>query len=314
MSIASKIKKNVKLAPLTTFKIGGPAEYFINVTNQEHLAEAISWAKDNKQAITILAGGSNVLINDQGIKGLVIKLCLTGLISQDKKIEAGASVHLAELVNLAYQRGLTGLEWASGIPGTIGGAVYGNAGAFGRQTGQLVFKIVAFDCRKKKFIVLSNHQCDFSYRDSVFKRKGDLVITRVILKLSEGRKVDIGRLIKKYHDYRFRTQPKYPSAGSIFKNLLITKLAIQNPELAKQLKRQGSVKGDKVAVARLIDQLKFKGETVGGAKISQQHANFIVNTGKAKANDVVKLIGLIKKTVAVKYRVVLEEEIKYLGF
>ncbi len=313
MSVKSKIKKNIKLAPFTSFKIGGPAKYFIEIKNLADLVKSIRWAKTNKQLFTILAGGSNVLISDRGIKGLVIKLSLTDLDIKAGNISCGAGVNLAEVVKLAAKHGLTGLEWASGIPGTVGGAVYGNAGAFGSEMSQTVLTVKAYDVSKNNFISLSDKRCYFNYRDSIFKRNVNLIIIQVTMKLSKRTRSEIKYLTDKYIKYRLNSQPKYPSAGSIFKNLLLNDLIKQNLKLANEIKAKRLVKGGKVASAWFIDQLGLKGKIIGGAKISDQHANFIVNLGKAKAQDVINLINLIKKKVKDKYKIMLEEEIKHLG-
>ena len=314
MSIVAKIKKNFKLAPLTTFKIGGPARYFIEIKNLTELAEMINWAKAKRQPIDILAGGSNVLVNDRGVKGLVMKISLSGLKIKAGKIECEAGEKLSKATSLAAKHGLSGLEWASGIPGTVGGAVHGNAGAFGSQMSQIVFKVIAFDSLKNRLNSFANNDCRFNYRDSIFKQSDNLIIVRVILKFSKGKRTEIDNLAKKYFNYRLKTQPKYPSAGSIFKNLPLNNLSKRNFKLAEEMKARGLVKGGKVASAWLIDRLDLKGKAIGGAKISEQHANFIVNTGKAKSNEIVRLINFIKRKVKAKYKIILEEEIKYLGF
>ncbi len=314
MSIESKIKKNIKLAPLTTFKIGGPAEYFIEIRDLTQLVEAINWAKNKSQPLTILAGGSNVLVSDRGVRGLVIKLSLAKFKIKGEKIESEAGVNMSEMVSSAAENNLAGLEWAGGIPGTVGGAVCGNAGAFGYEMSQIVLTVKAYDISKNNFISLSNKRCYFNYRDSIFKRNVNLIIVQVAMKLSKGKRTEIKYLTDKYIKYRLNSQPKYPSAGSVFKNLYLSDLIKQNLKLANKIKAQRLVKGGKVASAWFIDQLGLKGKIIGGAKISDQHANFIVNMGKAKADDIINLINLIKKEVKDKYKIILEEEIRYLGF
>lgn len=309
-----KIRKNISLAPFTTFKIGGKAKYFTEIKNEEEIREVIKWAKEKKERINILAGGSNVLISDKGIAGLVIKFSNKRIIFRTTQIEVDAGVSLTKLSNLVNQKSLSGLEWAAGIPGTIGGAVRGNAGAFGKAISQVVKKVMVYDMIKDVFICLNNPQCNFNYRNSIFKEKDNLFIIKVILKLKKSSKMKVNDLTRKYLNYRLHFQPKGKSAGSIFKNLKIDDLRRQSIKLANLAEKERQVKGGKVPVGWLIEKLGLKGKSIGQAKISQKHANFIINTGQTKAKDVIKLINLIKKQALNKYKIALTEEIQYLGF
>jgi len=315
--IESEIKQNIPLAPLTTFKIGGPAKFFVEVGTKDELVEALSWAKRNKQLFFILAGGSNVLINDKGIDGLVIKIKNNNIAIRGERVECGAGANLIRTVRLASSNSLTGLEWAIGIPGTVGGAVRGNAGAFGSSISQLVETVEVFNVKKKKFVQFSNKDCQFDYRGSIFK-EGDIedsgLIWQIVFKLQKGNADIIRKLIDKYLRYREQTQPKLPSAGCVFKNVAIANLRQINANLANEAQEVGVVKGDKIAAGWVIEKCGLKGKTIGGAKISLEHANFIVNTGKATAEDVVMLISFIKQQVRDKFGLQLQEEIQYLGF
>jgi len=327
--IQSKIKQNIPLAPLTTFKIGGPAKFFIEVKTKDELLEALAWAKKNKQPFFILAGGSNVLINDKGVDGLVIKVCNKNITVRGERIECGAGVNLIKAVRLAVSNNLTGIEWAIGIPGTVGGAIRGNAGAYGHCMQELVETVEVFNpakAGKKKFMQFSNKDCQFAYKESVFKftpldrknyltgQDSNLLIWQIILKLKKGNASNINELINKYLKHRDQTQPKLPSAGCVFKNVEFANLRECNANLANEAEEAGIVKGGKVGAGWLIDKLDLKGKTIGGAKISLEHANFIVNTGKATAEDVIMLISFIKQQVRDKFGVQLQEEVQYLGF
>ncbi|MBI4778945.1 hypothetical protein HY797_00640 [Candidatus Falkowbacteria bacterium] len=164
---------------------------------------------------------------------------------------------------------------------------------------------------KKKFIKLNNRACGFSYHSSVFKKRNNLLIVGVKLKLAKGVIEEIKDLGQKNFNHRFKSKPKEPSAGCVFKNLEYKKAIKQNRKLAESLMAKGLIRGGKISVGYLIDQIGLKGKTVGGAKISKKHANFIVNTGKAEAKDVVKLINFIKIKIKQKYKINLEEEIQY---
>ncbi|MDO8601103.1 MAG: UDP-N-acetylmuramate dehydrogenase [bacterium] len=264
------IRENVSLASYTSFKIGGPARYFFLAKNKDDLLKAVMAAKELNLPFFILGGGSNLLVSDKGYKGLVIK--------------TGES--LSSYV-------LKGLEWAAGIPGTIQGAVYGNAGAFGKSMKDAVESVEVFDLKTGGIKVFKNRDCKFAYRTSIFKKNKNLIIVSV--KIVDEAKVSSPRItgarIKEYLNYKKDTQPlNFPSAGSVFKN------------------PAGFSAGE------LIEKCGLKGKKIGQAAISEKHANFIVNLGKGKAKDVVGLIKLIKAKVKNKFKINLEEEIQFLGF
>jgi UDP-N-acetylmuramate dehydrogenase len=284
-----KIQKNVSLKNRTAFKIGGRARYFIGTKNEGDLISAVAFAKKKNLPFLILAGGSNVLVSDKGFKGLVIKIGDAGRNIKDAKITAGAGTNLGKLSGLAAKEGLMGFEWTAGIPGTLGGAIRGNAGAFGKSMSQNVQSVRVFDARSGKIKILKNKDCRFSYRNSVFKKNKNLVILSAILKLKKGNKKEIKNRIGKCLNYRKKSQPlNFSSAGSIF----------QNPE--------GRFAGE------LIERCGLKGKRIGQARISKTHANFIVNLGRAKAKDVGRLIRLAKKRVKGKFGITLKEEIEII--
>jgi UDP-N-acetylmuramate dehydrogenase len=256
-----KFQRNISLAKYTTFRIGGRARYFFVAKTKNDLISAIKKAQKLKLPFFVLGGGSNLLVSDKGFNGLVIKY------------GQPLSFYVSK-----------GLEWAAGIPGTIQGAVYGNAGAFGKSMEDVIEEVVVFDTKTGK---LKNKDCQFSYRHSIFKKKKNLIIVSVKIK----KKKSNPQKIKQYFEYKKKTQPlNLPSTGSIFKN------------------PKGS------SAAELIEKCGLKGKKIGKAKISEKHANFIVNLGGARAEDVKKLINLAKKLVKKKFGVVLKEEIRYLGF
>ena len=284
------MKKNIILKNYTTFKIGGPAKHFFIAKTKENLIESINFAKKFKLSFFILGGGSNLLVSDKGFNSLVIKVQYSKFQILNSKIITEAGAPLASLVSEAAEKSLTGLEWAAGIPGTAGGAVYGNAGAFGKSIKNIVKQVEVFNVKEKKIKVLKNKDCKFNYRDSIFKKQKNLIILSIEIQLAKSNKKEIKNKIKKYLNIKKTQQPvNYFSAGSVFKN---TK---------------------DFSAAELIEKCNLKGKIIGKAKISEQHANFIVNLGGAKAKDVKKLINLIKKQVKNKFKINLEEEIQYLG-
>lgn len=303
------IQNNIPLAPYTTFKIGGPAEYFVLAKTSEEVQEAIAWAQASKQDVFVFGGGSNLLISDQGIKGLVIKLDLQDLEFDGDVVRIGSGVNLAYLLNQALEHGLIGLEFAAGIPGTVGGAVRGNAGTYGLAMGDVVTNIKYLD-EKHLFQTMTNLEAEFAYRHSIFKNKNYLILETEI-KLNKGDVLEAKKLVAQRLQYRKETQPNEPSAGCIFKNITFTdseteSLRSQGIEVDKFLEHH------KIPAAYLIDHAGLKGKTIGGAQVSKKHANYIINTGQAKAEDVVILTSLIKQQVRDKYHIQLTEEVQFI--
>jgi len=309
-----KIEKNKTLAPMTTLKIGGKAKFFIETKNIEELKDIINWAKEKKEKIIFFSGGSNVLINDKNINGLVIKLSYTNLSINNNELDCDAGLSLTQILTTTIKHNLTGLEWIIGIPGTIGGGVYGNIGAFNNDIAKIVKNVTVYNIKENKFLTLSNKQCYFNYRDSIFKQTNNLIIVKVKLILKKGSQITIKKLINKYLDYRNTTQPKGYSAGSTFKNLTLDYVKSVNPDLAFQAEKNNIIRDNKIAASWIIDKLGLKNKQIGGAKISEKHAGFILNINQAKAKDVINLINFIKQEAKTKYNINLEEEIRYLGF
>ena len=302
------LKQNILLKNYTTFKIGGPAKYFYIAKTKDDLIKAIKLAKEYALPFFILGGGSKLLVADEGYKGLIINFQLahcshTAIFNfQNSKIYVEAGMKLSDLIRLCLEKSLTGLEWAAGIPkATIGGAIRGNAGAFGQAMADMVVKVGVFDCLTLKVKQFNNSECKFDYRNSIFKQNPNLVILSAELKLKKDDKEKIKQEIKKVFDYRRSHHPmNFPSAGSIF----------ENPRLRQGF--GGQVKSQ--SAGSLIEQCGLKGKQIGKAQISEKHANFIINLGGAEASDVIQLIELAKQKVKQKFKVELKEEVQYLGF
>lgn len=303
------IEKNKSLKEYTTFKIGGPAEYFADVSTVEEVQEALKWARDNKQPFRILGGGSNMLIADSGLKGLVVKLSFNKLEFNDDMVIVGPGVFLAYLLNQALDHELTGLEFAAGIPGTVGGAIRGNAGTYGLAMDSVVKKIKYLD-ENIEVKEMAGGQANFSYRHSIFK-ENPWVILEAELKLQRG-DIDVARdLVKERLEYRKNTQPNLPSAGCIFKNIRFEDVDLAKLK-SKHIDVDNFAKYKKIPAAHLIEKAGLKGYTIGGAQISELHGNYIVNKGQATAEQVIMLISFIKQQVRDKYGVQLQEEVQLL--
>ena len=212
------IKKNVSLAKYTTYRIGGKARYFFMAKTKQDLIKAIEFAKEKKLPVFVLGGGSNVLFDDKGFEGLVIKFQVSSFKFQDSKIYAGAGIKLKKIVQFAQKKLLTGLEWANGIPGTFGGAIYGNAQAFLRRMSDFVESVEVLDKKTLKIKNILAKNCKFKTKNSVFKRDKNLIIVSAVLRLGKGNKKEIKEKMKEFLEYRKIRHPKLLSAGSVFIN------------------------------------------------------------------------------------------------
>lgn len=305
-------QENTKLSFYSHYKIGGQARYFWEPEKIDDLIKAAEEAQKMNASIFVLGAGTNILFGDNGWNGLILKPKLRFIESDgDLSLRVGAGVSIDELLDYSARKGLSGLEWAGGLPGTFGGAIYGNAGAFGGEIKDSVREVLSLDIStpKAKIIRRSNEDCEFDYRSSLFKkRRGKEVILEACLILSRGDEKAIWSAIEEKIHYRKERQPlEYPNIGSIFKNVDLKKIP-------KKLHREFThvIKIDPfpvVPTAHLIHESGLKGISCGGAMISPKHPNFIVNVLSASAEDVKKLIALIKNKVKEKFGIELEEEV-----
>jgi len=274
----------------TTFRIGGPAECFITVDTREQLAKVFSYLQRADWDFFLLGNGSNLLVGDRGYRGVVIRLgeAFGKVTAQGSRISAGAGAMLGTAAKAALERGLSGLEFASGIPGTIGGAVRMNAGAYGGEMAQIVesVEVMGMD---GEILTLDNETMEFGYRTSAIKNR-PYVVMNVVMKLQEGDTEQIRERMQELSEKRREKQPlDYPSAGSTFKR----------PE--------GNFAG------KLVMDAGLSGKSCGGAQISEKHCGFIINKGNATAADVAQLIREATETVQDKFGVTLEPEVIFLG-
>lgn len=288
-----RIKQNEPMSKHTSFKIGGPAEFFIKILSIEELQKILEFAKKEKIKITILGNGSNILVADKGIQGIVIKTNLKEITIKNKKqnkveITTDDAVPIGMLAQKLLKQEITGFEEISGIPGTIGGAILMNAGAHGKEMKDIITEITAIDYNGQLH-TFTNEQAEFTYRNSIFS-SGKYIILQAKMMLEKGNTKDIKDKMDEYAQYRKDKQPiEYPSAGSTFK------------------------RGDNFITAKLIDEAGLKGYSIGGAKISEKHAGFIINTGCATAQNVLDLAKYVTDKVYEKFGKKIEFEIKVLG-
>jgi len=301
-----EIIKNKILADHCTFGIGGPAKYFAVVKSQEELKEALDFVKEKNLSFFVLGEGSNVLFPDEGFKGLVIKISNNEFQISDYKATVGAGKTLAQLVRESVNKGFTGLEWLVGIPGTIGGGVACNCGAFDYSISEFVVSVSIMD-KEGKIKKYSHKECEFDYRHSRFKEnQNQEIIWEVELKLEKGDKKESEKIIKEILEKRKERIPSQRSSGSFFKNIVIDKL--RNKADFLKLVPQEKIQGGKFPAGYLIESCGLKGRRIGDAQISEKHANFIVNLDKAKIEEVKELIKIIKEKVKEKFDLELEEE------
>jgi UDP-N-acetylmuramate dehydrogenase len=320
-----EIKEQVALAPYTYLKIGGPARFFVEAETEEDVKEALLWARERSLPYYVLGAGSNILVADNGFFGLVIKITMRTLSFDGMcmNVDAGVPMALAASRSVAEER--TGFEWAVGVPGTIGGSVYGNAGCFGGEMKDVVAEVTVLHTNKYTIQKLSNKECAFNYRESMFKMHPEYIILSATLQLAKGTGEELERArahIKTSAALRVEEQDiGTQTAGSTFKGVSITEETIQRIRAYMPVWQKGvntcwcnESRRGMFGAGFFIEQAGLKGMQIGGVSVSEKHANFLVNEGNATAEDVVMLIASIKEHVHRMFGVLLEEEIRYVGF
>ena len=284
------IKENVSLKTLTTLKVGGISKYVFYPKDVTSLKKALTLFKKNNINYKIFGNGSNIIPSDKIYDGVIIKLSsLNNLKIEDEVIEVEAGNSIMKLAKEVFKLGLSGLEWACGIPGTIGGAVYMNAGAYKQDMSFVLEKITALD-ENMNIVTLNKDELDFSYRHSRLMEE-NLICLSATLKLEKKDISLIEEVVNKRKEKRMETQPlEYPSAGSVFRNPFND------------------------FAGRLVEECNLKGKQIGGAMISLKHANFIINKDNATGKDVLDLINLAKKEVKEKFNIELKQEQELFNF
>ncbi len=286
-------EENVQGKRLCSFHVGGCARLVVRPANADQLTSLYAYLNKNEIENILLGKGSNVVIGDDGFDGVVVQLSEIARvdfdITDDNCIVAGAGASMLKLANFACQNGLSGLEFAQGIPGSVGGGVYMNAGAYGGEISQVLKSCLVFDKRRSELFIVDGKGCDFSYRHSVFMDNKDLIVIFATFELTKGDSDEIKARMDEMRAKRSASQPlEYPSAGSTFKRPV------------------GHFAG------KLIEDAGLKGYTVGGAQVSEKHAGFVINCGGATCNDIKNLVEHIQKTVKNKFDVLLECEIEFI--
>lgn len=289
-----RIETDVALGRYTTYQIGGPADYFVEASSREELVEALDWAKTEGVRVFVFGGGSNLLFDDAGFRGLVIRLAMKNLRVAGEEIYAEAGCKIFELVSAAQAAGLSGLEGWNGLPGTVGGAVFGNAGCFGVEARDVLKSAEIFDGEKVRKVGVEFFE--YEYRNSSLKKSSKKssnikpVVLSATFKLSKGNPEDISAKMKEVLISRATKQPPGSSTGSFFKN-----------------------PSSEQPAGMLIEACGLKGRMIGRAQISEAHANFFLNRGGASSADILALAELAEAEVFKKFAVNLEREVEYVA-
>ena len=285
---SNKIKIQEPMSKHTTFKVGGNADIFIKINEIEELKYALKVIKEDNIPMYIIGNGSNILVKDNGIRGIVLSIELDNLEITENIVTLGAGVKLILLAHKCAKCGLTGLEFASGIPGTIGGAIRMNAGAYGDEISSKVIETKYMDL-EGNIHTINNEEHEFSYRNSIFTKNKNIIL-QTKLKLEKGDEIQIRDKMEELKKARQEKQPlEYFSAGSIFK------------------------RGNDFITSKLIDEAGLKGYSIGDAEVSTKHAGFVINKGNAKAKDILGVIQYVKTKVKEKYGKDIELEIEIIG-
>ena len=310
--VNDRLKEQEPMARHTNFRIGGPAKYFVEIKTVEELKMVLGIAAEHTLPTAILGGGSNMLVADHGFNGVMIKLAMREIFIDKNSVQAGAGVPMILLSRKVAEASLTGLEWAITLPGTVGGAVRGNAGCFGGETQDHLVEV--FVLSNGEVVSRTNAELAFGYRESIIKHSDDIVLS-ASFNLELGDANTIKQTMESNLAKRKSSQPlDAGSAGCMFKNF-----EIQSDDELQRIQSKldlppEMITSRRVSAGSLIDQLDLKGFEMGGAKVSAVHGNFLVNTGNATADEVVQLIAFIKTRVRDSYGIILQEEVQYVGF
>jgi UDP-N-acetylmuramate dehydrogenase len=303
------VSSHTPLSRHTRFGIGGPADLYAETESVEAFIAATHAARETGLPTMVIGGGTNLIVSDEGFRGIVLRYRAEALLAANGRVVAQAGAVLQNLVDFTIERGLKGLETLSGIPGSVGAAVYGNAGAYGHSISERVVKVQFFDGESVR--VFGNEECEFRYRESIFKRHKEWIIFSAQLLLDEA---DAGELRKIADDILKVRNEKFPvtmkCAGSIFKNLLLRELppAVQ-AEVPEKVVREG-----KIPAAWFLEQVGAKGMSRGEIRVADYHANLIYNIGSGTAADLRAVIDELKARVRARFGIEIEEEVQYVGW
>jgi UDP-N-acetylmuramate dehydrogenase len=293
----------------TRFGIGGPADVYAETSDEQSFIAALRVARASGLEVMVIGGGTNLIVSDEGFRGVVVRFRADALSECDGRIRADAGAVLQDLIDFANERGLKGLETLAGIPGSVGAAVYGNAGAYGHSISERVRAVRFFDGAEVR--EFDNAACEFRYRESIFKRRKEWIIFSTEIGMERADAAELARIssdILKVRNEKFPVTMK--CAGSIFKNLLLRELpASVAAQVPPSVVREG-----KIPAAWFLEQAGAKGLERGDIRVAPYHANLIYNAGEGTARDLCALIDELKARVRDRFGIAIEEEVQYVGF
>lgn len=310
-----KIKNNFPLSKIAFMKVGGKAKHFLQIKTEKELAWVVKYCYKNKKKWHIIGDGSNIIPNDKGVEGFVIQNKITKTAVKSRVVFASAGENLLKFIFLINKHGLAGMEKMAGIPGTVGGAIYGNAGAYGQEIQNCIKKVQVYDAARHNIRWLSQHNCQFDYRESIFKKRKELII--LCAKFAFVRSVPkiLKNISKNIIALR---QQKYPPGlacpGSFFKNIVFSKLPLRTQRFLKKCIKKSELSKwhGKLPAGYLLEKIGAKNFKSGGIRVAKHHANLIYNDGKGKSKDIAKLSAILKKKVKNKFGITLEEEVQFI--
>ena len=303
------VSQGALLSGHTRFAIGGPADVYAETASEESFIEALHVARSSGMALSVIGDGTNLIVSDAGFPGIVLRFTAGEIGHDGAAVHVQAGAELQDLVDYCIDLGLRGMETMTGIPGSVGAAVYGNAGAYGHSIEERVAEVRFFDGAKIR--TCGNAECEFHYRESVFKRHKDWIIFSAELRMDAA---PAGELRKKADEIMKIRLEKYPPtmrcAGSIFKNLILAEL----PESVQRVVPERVIREGKVPSAYFLEQVGAKGMQKGDIRVADYHANLIYNAGRGTARELCLVISELKSRVLDRFGLMLEEEVQYVGF
>jgi UDP-N-acetylmuramate dehydrogenase len=297
------------LASCTRFGIGGPAAIFAETASVGSFVKALETARSSGMPVVVIGGGTNLIVADEGFPGIVLRFVSSRIGAAGNRVTADAGAELDALVDYTVGRGLAGLQTLARVPGWVGAAVYGNAGAYGHAISEAIAEVTYTDGRR--VLTLTQEGCQFRYRESIFKRRKDWIVLSCELLLKEADAGELRRTAAEIRELRDRKfPPTMKCAGSIFKNLILAEIsAAAAAQVPEAVVREG-----KAPAAWFLEQVGAKGMALGGIRVADYHANLLYNAGGGTARDLVALIKELKSRVRDRFSIQLEEEIQYVGF
>jgi UDP-N-acetylmuramate dehydrogenase len=303
------VSEGVSLSRHTRFGIGGPADVFVEAASEAAFAQALQVSQASGASYSVIGDGTNLVVSDEGFDGIVLRLAAKAIHRDGATVHAEAGAELQSLVDYCIDEGLRGLETMTGIPGSVGAAVYGNAGAYGHSIDERVHRVRFLEGASVRSFVPA--ECQFHYRESIFKDHKTWIILAVELSMTPASAAELRQTADEIFKIRLA---KYPAtmkcAGSIFKNLILAEL----PESVRRQIPERVVREGKAPSAYFLEQIGAKGMRVGGIHVADYHANLIYNTGNGTARELCQLIGDLKSRVRQQFGLELEEEVQYVGF